>query len=318
VHRLAGSLLVALSAVAFGLMPLFARWALDAGTSVRMLMFLRFALAAPLMILIMVGRGLTWPRGALLIGLVLMGAIGYVGESLCYFTALHYAPAGLVALLLYVYPVIVTVLARLVFRERLTPLRMVALVLALVGTTLTINPGGGGSLTGIILSLSTAVIYAGYVIAGTRLAPGAGPMPAATVVVTAAAIVYGVMFVIERPALPPTPPAWSGAVCLALISTVIGITAFLAGLARVGPVQAATLSTIEPIVSVVVSAAFLREPFKPVQALGGAFILAAAVIAARTGRAGRAAAPVGEHGAAIVSATALSPSAEANSSDSSR
>jgi drug/metabolite transporter (DMT)-like permease len=289
-HRLMGALLVVVSAVAFGLMPLFAHWALDSGTSVPMLMFLRFALAAPLMMLVMVSRrrgAPGWPRGPVLIGLALMGAIGYVGESLCYFTALNYAPAGLVALLLYVYPVIVTVLARVIFGERLTPLRMLALAVALAGTALTIGPipaRRDGSLTGIVLSLSTAVIYAGYILAGTRLTRGVGPLPAATVVVTAAAIVYGVMVLIERPTLPPTSRAWLGAMSLALVSTVIGITAFLAGLQRIGPVQAATLSTIEPLVSVAVGAAFLREHVWPIQGLGGALILTAAVMTARAGR----------------------------------
>jgi len=62
------------------------------------------------------------------------GGDGYVGQSFCYFTALTMASAGLVAILLYLYPAIVTILSVLLFKERMTGLKILALILALVGT----------------------------------------------------------------------------------------------------------------------------------------------------------------------------------------
>jgi drug/metabolite transporter (DMT)-like permease len=70
--------------------------------------------------------------------LVAMGGVGYVGQSFCYFAALQYASAGLTALLLYLYPAIVTVLSALLARRRLSPLRMLAVVAALFGTGLAV------------------------------------------------------------------------------------------------------------------------------------------------------------------------------------
>ena len=77
---------------------------------------------------------------------------------------------------------------------------------------------------------------------------------------------------------------WSGALGLALFSTLLAITAFLAGLRRIGAVQASTLSTLEAVTTVIVGAAFLGDAFKPIQILGGALILIAAVMIARTQR----------------------------------
>ena len=59
-----------------------------------------------------------------------MGGGLYAGMSLCYFHGLRNIPAGLVALLLYLYPVIVTILARLILHERVTPLRLLAIALS--------------------------------------------------------------------------------------------------------------------------------------------------------------------------------------------
>ena len=58
-------------------------------------------------------------------------------------------------------------------------------------------------------------------------------------------------------------------------------TTFFAGLKRIGPTTASTLSTFEPIVAVALAAVVLGETITPVQALGGALILAAVVILSR-------------------------------------
>jgi drug/metabolite transporter (DMT)-like permease len=58
--------------------------------------------------------------------------------------------------------------------------------------------------------------------------------------------------------------------------------AFLAGLERVGPINAATLSTIEPVVTVVLAALILHENITPLRILGGMMILLAVIILTRS------------------------------------
>ena len=84
------------------------------------------------------------PRGGTLVRLVGMGALGYVGQSFCYLTAIKYASAGLVALLLYLYPTFVAILsADLPQRQGSSRLKVIALGLATLGAALTVNPQGG-------------------------------------------------------------------------------------------------------------------------------------------------------------------------------
>jgi drug/metabolite transporter (DMT)-like permease len=289
--RAAGVVLIAVSAASFGAMAVFARLAYDDGADVTAVLFLRFAIAAPLMALLMRLRGLAWPRGRLLAGLAAMGGLGYVGQSLSFFTALTKASASLVALLLYAYPAIVTVLSVLVLGERLTRPRVAALGVALAGAVLTIGPELSGEPLGVVLGASAAVIYSAYILVGSRLTPRSGALPASAVIMAAAAAVYAVVVAVQRPAFPATAGSWAAVVAIALVSTVVAITTFFAGMARLGPTDASTLSTLEPVVTVVLAALVLDERLSAAQLVGGLLILAAVVVLARAPL-DRAAAPV--------------------------
>lgn len=289
--RAAGVVLIAVSAASFGAMAVFARLAYDGGADVTAVLFLRFAIAAPLMAVVMRLRGLAWPRGRLLAGLAAMGGLGYVGQSLSFFTALTKASASLVALLLYAYPAIVTVLSVLVLGERLTRPRVAALGVALAGAVLTIGPELSGEPLGVVLGASAAVIYSAYILVGSRLTPRSGALPASAVIMAAAAAVYAVVVAVQRPAFPATGGSWAAVVAIALVSTVVAITTFFAGMARLGATDASTLSTLEPVVTVVLAALVLDERLSAAQLVGGLLILAAVVVLARAPL-DRAAAPV--------------------------
>jgi len=120
-QRILGILLVAGSAAAFGTLALFGRYAYAADMDAITILFLRFSLAAVVLLALLVLRREPLPRGRPLLPLIGMGAIGYVGQAFCYLTALNYASSGLVALLLYLYPAFVTLLSVVVLHEPLSP-----------------------------------------------------------------------------------------------------------------------------------------------------------------------------------------------------
>ena len=281
-NRWIGPILIVISAVSFGALPIFARLAYAAGATPTTVLLLRFVLAAVVMVFVMIVRRIPFPRGRVLLGLVLMGGLGYVGQSFAYFTALTMASAGLVALLLYLYPAIVTLLSAFIFKDRLTLTKMGAVLLALVGTVLTIGPTGGGRTLGIMLGIAAAVIYSIYILAGSRITPQAGSIPSSTIVMISAALVYSGIVTVQGPAFPVTPLGWAAIVAIALISTVLAIVAFFAGLERIGPSRASTISTFEPVVSVVLAALVLGESFNALQVVGGCLILVAALICSVT------------------------------------
>lgn len=288
-----GATLVIISALAFGFMALFASWTRPDGLSTEMLLMLRFGIAGGSLALWMLLARTSWPRGRDLVLAIVMGGVLYAGMSACYFHGLRFIPAGLVALLLYLYPVIVTVLARVMFHEHLSRARVVAVTLAMLGLCLTIAPivrdalaAEGGlearSLVGIMLGIGCAVCYSVYILVGGGVTRRCGAAPVAAVVMLAATATFSFLVVTGGHALPSSMWAWSGVLGLALVSTLLAVTAFLAGLQRVGAVQASTLSTLEAVTSVAVGAALLGDSIQWIQIVGGALILIAAVTIART------------------------------------
>lgn len=288
-RRFTGSILVVIAAICFGFMGLFRAWAGE--ISVEMVLFLRFAIAGCIMTLIMLARGLAWPRGRLLLALIGMGAVLYVGESMFFFHGMRHIPQGLVSLLLYIYPVLVTIFAWLFLDERLTRPRLIALGLALAGLALTIGPIIAGDnqtalpdanpKLGIALGLGCCLFYSIYILVGGPMTRRAGALPASTVVIVSAAALFGAMALGKGDSFPATAAAWVGVAALAIASTVIAITAVLVGLERIGPVQTSTLSTIEPVMTVIVGAAFMNQHLTWLQIGGGLLIVGAALIVAR-------------------------------------
>jgi len=285
----AGIAFVVISAVAFGGMAILARFAFASGVDTTTLLALRFAVAAVVMFALLRARGLALPRGSTLGVLVALGAAGYGGQAICYFTALKLAPAGLAALLLYLHPALVAVLAAIFLHERLTAIKLAALAVALAGTMLTVGPAIGGEalalapnlLAGLGFAVASAGFYAAYIIVASWLGRRADAMPMSTVVIASAAAVFVIATLLRGPQWPGTATGWLAVAAIALLSTVLAITLYFAGLERIGPVRASTLSTIEPLCTVLLAAWMLDESLTPVQLAGGALILAAAALVAK-------------------------------------
>jgi drug/metabolite transporter (DMT)-like permease len=285
---LLGVLLIIISGISFGAAAVFARFAYEAGTNPTTLLFLRFSIASIFMLSIMWVRRLSFPRGKVLLTLVLMGALGYVGQSFCYFTALTLTSASLVALLLYLYPALVTMLAVLVLKEPVSRVKIAALILALAGTVLTIGPlggpSGGGKIIGIVLSLGAAFIYTFYILVGSRVARQGSAIQSSTVIILSAAVVFGGAVAVKGASFPTTLSGWLSSISVAVISTVLAIVTFLAGLERVGPTTASILSAVEPAVTVIMAVLILGETLTPSRISGAMMILLAVIILARKGK----------------------------------
>jgi drug/metabolite transporter (DMT)-like permease len=279
----AGLVWMLISAAAFGSMAIFAKEAYAAGVGLPTLLAGRFALAALfLWIGALGGRTPLRLRGRQVIGLLLLGGGGYVGQSFAYFTALQTIPAATTALLLYIYPALVTLLAWALLKERLTGPRLLAVAVSFAGCVLVLGaPLSAAALdpVGVGWGLAAAAIYSLYIIAGTRITAGVPPLLASAIITTAAALVYGLGGALGGQLVaPPDPTGWVWIGAIALFCTVVAIVAFFAGLARVGPARAAILSTVEPVITLALAVLVLGEPLGWSQAAGGALILAAILI----------------------------------------
>lgn len=258
-------------------MVLFGRWAYADGVTPASLLFMRFAFAAPILVALVLWRRSAWPTGRSALISMLMGAI-FVGNSLAYFIALSHAPAATVAIVFFSYPAIVTIAACLLFREAIDTTRALALVLALVGCVATLGPGALGALGGASFALLAAAIYTLYVLLARGIAPNTDPLAQAAVITLVAATLLGGIVYWQGLTLPSSTQGWSGVAALAVISTVIAITAFLAGAARLGSTGAATLSAAEPVVAAILATLLLDDPLHAGIVLGAGLIVGSTML----------------------------------------
>ncbi len=277
-----GTVLILVSAAGFGAMSIFAKAAYAAGANVPTTLFLRFVLASFVLWsgLVATHRVPAALAGGPFAACVALGAIGYAGMSLVFFSALLYVPASLAALILYTYPPIVTVLAFLWLREALDGRKCLALGIASFGLVLVLGLGAGAARTaGVILALAAVVAYSLYIISARFVLRGVAPLSAAAIVIPAAGAVFGVYGAASGTLhLSLALSAYAAIAGMAVISTVLAIVAFFAGLERVGASRAAILSTFEPVVTLTLAATTLGERLVPVQLIGGAFILSAVLL----------------------------------------
>ena len=279
----AGTLFCLASAAAFGAMAIFGKLAYEQGATAGTLLATRFILAAGVFWAVLLVRRRTREVRALgrrdVVLALLLGAIGYAAQASFYFSALERIDASLLALLLYTFPAMVTVAAVAIGRERFEVRRAVALILASGGGVLIVGGAGTGALDplGTVLGLAAAATYSAYILTSDGVAGRVRPEVLAAIVCTGAAISLTIglaaLGLLEPGAV--TAAGWAWLVCLALVSTVAAIALFFAGLRRVGPTAAAILSTVEPLVTVLLAFAVFGETLTPLQLAGGALVLAA-------------------------------------------
>ncbi len=278
-RSLAGVGLVILSGCCFGTLAIFGKVAYRLGFSTSQLLTYRFAGAAVVMWVVAALIRQPSPPRRTLVGLGIMGAVGYVGQSGAYFGALHFIPASATALLLYTYPVVVTLVAAAFLGEPMSWSKVVAVALAFVGTVLVVRAQlTGAAPVGIILGLTSAAIYSGYILYGSRLLPGVPPVSATATIMTAAALVWIVITSLSGQIL----VNWTAARLallggFVLLGTAIPVLTFILGLRLIGASRAAILSTFEPASTVVLAVLILGEAGSPLQYVGGALVLVSVI-----------------------------------------
>ncbi len=278
--HLTGIGLILISAASFGAMAIFGKFAYASGISTHSLLFFRFLIAMAVMIPIALFQKRRFPHGKDLIILMAMGLIGYAGQSFCYFTALTHLSPALLAILLYLYPVMVAGLSFFFLREPFAKNKVIALILAISGAILVIGLDTGGNRTGVFFGVSAAVIYSFYTIAGARVMARNDAFTASLVVIASAAFFYFIYNLKAGFFIPEQSSAWIYIFAIAVISTVIAIYTYFWGMKLTGAVTASMLSTFEPVTTMALAAVFLGRPVTWIQAAGAFMILSSAIIVA--------------------------------------
>jgi drug/metabolite transporter (DMT)-like permease len=287
--RSTGTVLCVASAAAFGTMAVFGKLAYDSGVTVGTLLSVRFTLAAILFWLLVFATGAAGEMRRLTghdIGIALaLGAAGYALQAGCFFAALERIDASLLSLLLYTFPTMVAVMAIALGRERADSRRLGALALASGGLVLVLATARAGALdtAGTLLAFGAAIVYTTYILSSEGIAGRIRPSPLSALVCSGAAIslTVGSAALGELRPGEVTAAGWGWLGGIAVVSTVAAVSLFFAGLKRVGPTTASILSTVEPVVTVLLAFLVFGEVLGPFQLLGGALVIAAVLVLGR-------------------------------------
>jgi drug/metabolite transporter, DME family len=291
---LVGAGLVALAAACFGTLGPLSRFAGEAGVDSLTLVTWRAALGATVVGLFI---GLRFavagirPRALRSLPVrdrwfMLAAAVANTILNLAAFIAFGRITIALTLLVFYLYPAGVALASMLWFGERLDRTRWIALAVSLGGMVLVV--AGAGSLgdvdlIGVGLAFVAGMAQVFYVLAARHgFAHVPGPQ-AATMTMAGAATLYLVIgLALGTLGSLASPLSSREALVPVLLAGIVGAgvptVAFITGIRRLGPSQAAIIATLEPVVGVGLAAWLLAERPAPIQLVGGALILGAAVL----------------------------------------
>lgn len=274
------TLLIVISALSFGSISVLTVLTTSAGIPLLTAMAWRYVLGAALLGVVGQTRQIATIRKRRILQLLLIGG---VGQALITYLSLHalvYIPVGPLAFLFYTYPAWVAMVAAIRRTERLTPIRVSALVLALAGVTIMVGmPTERLNPIGVMLALASALLYSGYLPALEHLQESIPALLATFLLIAGAAISFVFAALFSGDLFVPTGAAvWSNILLLALVSTVIAFSALIKGLAVLGPVRTAIIATVEPFFTAILGAVVLGSRLGISTLIGGVLIASAVLI----------------------------------------
>lgn len=286
-----GLLLIFISAAGFSFFAIFTKLVYDNSTFNPMdILIWRFVISTPITwaVISWMRRGQNNPPKSelpytRLIGLGILFAV----VALVAFFAIERVPVSLYTVLIYTYPALVA-LGAILFGERLSGRGWFALGLTLIGIVLTVpnlfQGFQGVDPLGVLLVLLNAASYALYILLSNRVLKHAKDLSAASAWSISGSFIFVVVLVLFRAiqngstTIPPNTTVWAGLLGLAVISTVIPIFTFHAGMHRLGAPRAAIISMIEPVLTLLWAVIIRHESLQPIQLIGSLFILMSVVV----------------------------------------
>ncbi len=269
-----GYALVGVVALFFGIAPTFAKLAFDGGAGPVTIQFGRFLLAAAVLWSIALVRQLpmavTAGQMLRLAGLIATTA----GASFGYMTSVRYIPVPLASLIFFVFPLMVEPLSHIAGQERLTPLRVAALVVGFAGLTLVLGPDlGQAEPIGLALAFGAGSCVAVSFLLTRRLATELRAVSLTALVTTGCTVVFAVgVLAIEGLRLPTGASGWLG-FAVNVGCYVVGLSSLYAAIARLGSVRVAVVVNMEPVISVATAWLILGQVLGPWQMVGAAIVI---------------------------------------------
>ncbi|MDA8227685.1 MAG: DMT family transporter [Desulfitobacterium hafniense] len=278
-HRI-GVVEVLISTFGFSLYPIFGKYVFAGGASLSTTLTVRFIIAAVIFWLIIFSKH-GFPRLNFKTWLLLwvMGGVGYSSMAGLYLSSVRYIPASLATLLLYAYPIIVTILSVATRQEEVSLQKLLGLTSSTIGLGLIIGLAFGEiNLFGILLALGASVIYSVYIVLGGRVLKTTTPLISTGVISLSAAVTYSIIGSTTGFTFNISGFTWLVIIGIALFCTVLAMLTFFSGIQKIGAASASILSTMEPVMTVVIAFVLFGEQLTISQMLGGIFVILGGIL----------------------------------------
>ncbi|MGH4035706.1 EamA family transporter [Actinomycetota bacterium Odt1-20B] len=281
------------SAFAFGGSGVAAKPLIEAGLDPLHVVWLRVAGAALVMLpLAWRHRDLPRRRPALLAG---FGLLAVAGVQACYFASISRIPVGVALLIEYFAPALVLAWVRFVQRRPVSRAAALGVVLAVAGLACVVEVWSGLSFdaVGLLLALGAACCQVGYFVLSDQGSDAGAEAPDPLGVIAYGLLVgAAVLTVVARPwgmdwavlggsadLDGSTVPAWLLLGWIVLIATVVAYVTGVLSVRRLSPQVAGVVACLEAVIATVLAWVILGEHLSAPQLVGGAVVLAGALIA---------------------------------------
>jgi drug/metabolite transporter (DMT)-like permease len=271
----------ALAGLGYAFTILCNRTLAEAGLKAETVLSIRFGISGFILVTLCLARRIApRPDCGEWLGIFLLGAVGYMTESSFFFAALSRGSAAAVTLLFYVYPALVTMVESARSRRRPANRVLGALVLSIGGSALVAGAGGHVDITklGIVFAMCSALSFATYVTVGSGLSRRSDPMATAAWVALGACTSFTVR-AIAGPGYAATAGHWPVLVGNGFANALAFWMMFVT-LSLLGPARASVVLTLEAVFTVILGTTVLHESVSPLQLVGAAAVLVAAVTVA--------------------------------------
>ena len=274
-----GILCAILSAVCYGTNPFGALPLYEEGVNTATVLSHRFGLAVILLAVIMLIKRIDFKVTRREFKVLFSLGVLFAASSITYYQSFHFMDAGIASTIL----VMVAVIMALFFKEKVTSMTVMAIVLSLVGIGLLYKGGAGVSLSviGIVLCILSSLAYAIYIIVVNQ-----SDIRMSSFKVTFYAMLVCeislILYSFTSPELYlhvlPSPRAWSFAVWLSVVPTILSLVFMTVAVHHVGATPTAILGALEPLTAVAIGVVVFGEMLTPRLIVGILFILFAVML----------------------------------------
>lgn len=253
-----------LSAVAFSITPILVNIVYAMGLNTTMVSFFRTFLVLPVLFISLRSRriSLRVPKNTL----KKLGILTIFGQALTMYVlyaSYNYIDVGLATTLHYIYPIIVTVIGICFFKERYNYLKILALFVSILGIVLILNRQSASSnqLAGVLLAILSGISYAFFIIYMdvTELKYNDSILVTFYVSLISSVLFFLIAVAKSEFSLHYSWIAYLLLICISIVTAIMGMSFLQLGIQHIGASTASILSTLEPILSVVLGVLIFRD-----------------------------------------------------------